>query len=90
MKNLILTCSMLLCFAFASAQDTPQKTKQSKTKSDTVYSKKSKTTTQKSTSTTRKTDTVNSNHKHKKGTTKSGSTETVPQRKDSVGGTTRP
>ena len=90
MKNLIVTCSMLLCFGYAFAQETPQKTKQSKTKTDTVYNKKEKRTTEKSTA-KRKTDTVSSNRTHQKkgNTTKTKGTETVPQR-DSIIEPTRP
>jgi hypothetical protein len=75
MKNLILTCAMMIFFGSAAmAQDTPQKTKQSKSTSDTIVQKKSKKNT-----TTYKTDTIKKQHKNK---SKSTSPST---RKDTIG-----
>ena len=66
MKNLFLSLCLLLSFAVASAQQTtPTQTKQPKTKTDTVHSKKSKHTTQKSTGKTK--DTLNKPRTQKKG-----------------------
>ncbi|WP_426485239.1 hypothetical protein [Flavobacterium sp. 2] len=83
MRNLIASFCMILFFGFASAQETPVKTKQS---TDTVHSKmsKHKTSTQKNTTTTK--DTINSRTEKKGKTTKSGGNAT-PQRKDSINGT---
>ncbi|MCP2025272.1 hypothetical protein L1276_000412 [Flavobacterium sp. HSC-32F16] len=85
MKHLILSFCMILCFGFASAQETPVQKKQS---TDTIHQKKSKhnTSTQKN-SNTKKGDTVNKQRTDKKGKTVKSAQSTTPQRKDSINGT---
>jgi len=80
MKNLFLSCAMLMIFgtAVAVAEETPKKTTQ---KTDTITKKKSTKGTKHSS--THKTDTVNKQQMNKK----KSSTTTTP-RKDSTA--TRP
>lgn len=83
MKNLFLIGCMLLCFSFASAQDTIPGKKKSSPKTDTVHHKKNKQYPS-----TRKTDTVNKQRTDKKkGTPKSTNPTTVPPTRDSINGT---
>lgn len=86
MKNLILTGCMLLSFAFVSAQQTPQ---QSKTKTDTVHSQKSKHGAKKGTTTTSK-DTVSKQTSQQKRKSKNAGTAKTSQQRDSISGTKTP
>lgn len=74
---------MLLCFNFASAQDTIPGKKKSSPKTDTVHHKKDKQYPS-----TRKTDTVSRQRTDKKkGTTKSTTKTTAPSSRDTIMGT---
>jgi hypothetical protein len=84
MKKLFLICTMIFCFGYASAQETPMK---SKTKTDSVYNKKGKQNAEKG---KHKNDTVNTNHTQKKAKTKSSGTPTTKQRRDTINGPTTP
>jgi hypothetical protein len=83
MKNLFLAAAMLLSVTIASAQQTPTKTKQSKTTVDSTTTHKSKTMKQ-----SHKTDTVSKQHKNK--AAKKSTTTSPATRRDSIGGTTTP
>ncbi len=81
---------MLLC-GYASSQETPTN-KQAKTKTDSTYNKTSSHSTHKKTTTT-KSDTVRKKHtqsKKNKSGKSTGTTNAVPQRKDTIGGITTP
>jgi hypothetical protein len=85
MKNLFLTGVMLMFLGSVTAQETPKKTKQSASTSDTtITQKKTKNETHKN-SAAYKTDTIN--HRSKISTTKPSSAST---NRDSVPSSSRP
>lgn len=88
MKNLFLSCSLILCFGFASAQTTPAKTK-SATKTDSVYNKKGNHGTEYK-SGTKKADSTSKHQTGKKKQKSASKTQSAPARRDTIGGTTKP
>ena len=87
MKNLFLSVCTLLCFGIASAQEVPQKTKESKTKTDTTYNKKGKHSKAKSTN-PKKGDTMGGKRQNQNSDPVRNTT--TPQKRDSVNTTTKP